>query len=225
LADTVEEEAMKSAGFAGSVACIIAGIFSGCHSTQHKVIHQYIQAENKTGLTLMLPVSGLNETGSLRNFDELRKQYERQGMELKYLPNEEWNLAAEMVSLKGETFVRDLARAGYSYILDIRINEQYSGSPYQYFTPFEVDQRVNDRFDYRAQVARDQEKRGEVFIYLVTTADQKIVYEAKSLTSIQPMAFSGRDGGETQVNLASSQSAVSTAIRKGVKRMIDRCYE
>jgi hypothetical protein len=200
-------------------------VFCGCNSTQYKVLHQYIQAENKTGLTIMLPVLGSNETESLRNFGELRKQYERQGMELKYLPIEEWNLAAQMVSLKGETFVTDLARAGYSYILDIRINEQYSGSSYQYFAPFEVDQRVNNRFDYRAQVARDQEKRGEVFIYLVTTADQKIVYEAKSLTSIQPMAFSGRDGGETQVNLASSQSAVSTAIRKGVKRMIDRCYE
>ncbi|MFN5168012.1 MAG: hypothetical protein ACK5DD_00185 [Cyclobacteriaceae bacterium] len=216
---------MKQRAFLVRVAVVVVWIFTSCGSTHHTLLHQYIYAQNKSGVTLMLPVWGLPENESLRNFEELKKQYERHGMELNYLPSEEWNLAAQMVSLKGETFIHDLAKAGYSYLLDIRIDEQFSGSAFEYFTPFEVEQRVNTRFDYRNQVARDLEKRGEVFIQLVTTADQKIAYQAKSVTAIQPMAFPGRDDGETQVNLASSQSAISTAIRKGVNRMIDRCYE
>ncbi|HAC24118.1 MAG TPA: hypothetical protein DCE81_04305 [Cytophagales bacterium] len=173
----------------------------------------------------MLPVRGLSESDSFLCFQELQSIYEKEGMILRYLPMEEWNLSASMVAPNGDTFVKDLSTAGYTYLLDIRVNEQYSGSAYEYYTAFEVSHRINNRFDYRNQAVREQEKRGEIFLHLVATQNAKIVYQAATKTIIQPLALPGRDGDETQINLASSYAAVAKAIRKGTDKMIDRCFQ
>lgn len=205
-------------------ALLFSALFS-CSSTQHKIFSQYLFGAGRDQATLMLPVRGLTEGDSFRCFQELQRIYEKEGMILKYLPGEEWNLFASMVSRKSETFVTDLATAGYTYLLDIRVTEQYSGSAYEYYTAFEVSHRINNRFDYRNQAVREQEKRGEIFLHLVATQNAKIVYQAATKTIIQPLALPGRDGDETQINLASSYAAVAKAIRKGTAKMIDRCFQ
>jgi hypothetical protein len=195
-------------------------VATGCSSTRYsgsEKCYYPLQPGDKI-LIPSLPANGYDYY-----LKTIRKKFEKTGVTIIYLPEEEWNFRANGVSSQLDSSSYPiLKRLGYTHFLFVEpVNQKPSQSFINVNTPQEQVIQSN-RLTYKP-VWYDMSTQAVINMDLYSIGDSKDIFRSQIKTTIGALESHDRNGNEYNVNLSSTSSALSTAIRKGTKRIANKC--
>ena len=149
---------------------------------------------------------------------DLTTIFERKNIDIKYFPQEEWNLRVSGVidPLDSMSFSK-LQKAGYTHLLVITELMNKSGDNLTYYTPPEVENRRNSSYRH------DTSNQSKISMQLIPLSDVRAAHTVIASTRISSIGIRGKHGGETRVNPTSVNTARFKAMRKAAARMLEQC--
>lgn len=202
---------------------LLSGFGSGCISTRYQGMTTCPVALLPTDKVLVPYLHPIPLASSVYYFRNLKKQFDKQKIPVRYAPEEEWSLKAAGIQNPVDTvYFPALRREGYTHLLLIeRLSTREAEGNLNVYTAWEISQ-----LDLPYPAARSLEGMDHqaTLRFRVQALDTRTTLFAGTVrTNISPLVKQDDDGGRTLVNLGSVEMATGKALTKGVKRLFEKC--
>jgi hypothetical protein len=198
-------------------------IFQSCISSRHDV--RVPCNDDIRNTTLLVPeIRGLSTRQSERIFNVVEDELSGSGTRLLYYPREEWNLASNGVIRNDFEFMTKLASQGIPFLLIVDVIESHSGLTVDYINADQVRSRFGPPTgQFVPPEPNANNKSVSILISILSTVTRKSVYKSVTKTNISAMTFREQNGGEYEINGASTGVALQKAVRKGMRNLERKC--
>ncbi len=154
--------------------------------------------------------------------ESISSQFQKKGIDVRYMPAEEYNLRAAGVSNPlDSTQFASLKKLGYSHFLLIKEISNQNERAFSYFTSTELGW-AKTLYPYNPSW-NERGNQSEVLIQLIPIGDLGGAHQVIVKTTIGHLTLRHKDSSETYVNVTDAATARAIAIRKGIKKLFEQC--
>ena len=196
-------------------------LLSACISqTRHQRLHPCYSPLQKGDVVLINEVPGVGPQESYRLYQYAAKVLARQGVEARYVQEEEYNMARLGVRSFADTsrYSLLLDSLGIRHLLSIQISSSSKGGFYEKRTAEEQQQTSP-----RAREEADPERKATIRFWLKPLDSNAPAYTLNTTTEISAISLKQEDGDVTAYNLSGTGMATYKALKKGIQKLISAC--
>jgi hypothetical protein len=162
-------------------------------------------------LVLNLPFNG-----NFAPFEGMKKQFAKKGVHAAYIFEEEWNLKAAGIGNPSDTaYASKMMGLGYRYLLSVKGLERNSALLYNQVAGTE-------QYGLAEVENEDGSSRATIQFELYSLEQKRVVFATNVKTTISPFTIPSKNG-KTEINISSSESASTIAMRKMAKKLMKVC--
>lgn len=158
-------------------------------------------------------------------FDVVKRVFDKNAVPVIFFPHEEYTLKAAGISNVFDTSYHTLLRKnGFTHFLLVELaGSKNKRSFMESYTPFEVAQSNLHGISNAptSTVIPDNDAQAVVTFQLYSLERKTTSYRLTVKTTQNAVVHQRDDGGETHYNLGSNSMAVSTALKKGARKIFE----
>ena len=200
---------------------ILILLVSSCISqTRHQRLHPCYSALQKGDVVLIDEVPGVGSQESYRLYQHAAKVLAKQGVEARYILEEEYNMARLGIRGFADSAQYGLLRdsLGIRHLLSFQISSSSKGGVYDKWTSEELKQA-----SYREIAEADPERKASIRFWLKPLDSSAPAYALSTTTKMRSIPVTNKKGGMTAYNLSSTGMATYKALKKGIKKLMSAC--